>query len=34
VARAIEMARAARSIDRLVVSSDDDHVLEIAAKYD
>jgi CMP-N,N'-diacetyllegionaminic acid synthase len=34
VARAIEMARAARSIDRLVVSSDDDEVLEIAAKYD
>jgi CMP-N-acetylneuraminic acid synthetase len=34
VAWSIEAARAARRIDRLVVSSDDEEVLEIAAKSD
>jgi CMP-N-acetylneuraminic acid synthetase len=34
VAWSIEAARAARGVDRLVVSSDDEKVLELAAKYD
>ena len=34
VARAIEAARAATRIDRLVVSSDSDEILAIAASYD
>jgi CMP-N,N'-diacetyllegionaminic acid synthase len=34
VARAIKTARAARSIDRLVVSSDDPAILALAARYD
>jgi CMP-N,N'-diacetyllegionaminic acid synthase len=34
VARVIEAAREANRLDRLIVSSDDDQVLEIAAQYD
>jgi CMP-N,N'-diacetyllegionaminic acid synthase len=34
VAWAIEAAQAARRVERLIVSSDDSHVLEIAANYD